>query len=128
MDDLIDRSDQLDERIAGSDAVAALAKASHRNLNLIRLLGAAIILDILLSLAVGYVAYRADQVSRQATSLQQQAHTSCLAGNDARRGQLQLWGYILDLPPSSPPSPEQERQAQQFRQYIQRIFAPRHCP
>src|SRR5205085_7345051 len=99
-DDVIARSDALDEKIAGSSSIHALEAASRRNLRLIRLLVGSVVFDILLSVGLGYETLKTYQLAQQASSLERQARVACLAGNDARAGQVQLWGYILDLPPA----------------------------
>ncbi len=126
-DDLIDRSDALDERIAQSSDVTDLVKASRRNLLLIRILGVSVALDLLLSAGVGYLAYQARQTAAQANSIEAQARTTCMAGNQARAGQIQLWHYVLDLTSATQRTPEQQQQATQFRAYIDKLFAPRRC-
>ena len=125
--DVIARSDQLDERIARSSDIEALVRSSRRNWLLIRILGVSVALDVLLSGGVGYLAYEASRTAQQAASLQVQLHTTCVAGNEPRAGQITLWHYLLDLPPTSPRTPEQQQQAVQFRAYVDRLFAPRRC-
>jgi hypothetical protein len=125
--DVLDRSDELDRRIAGSAEIDTLVKASRRNLLLIRILGVSLAIDVLLTVGFGWVAWRADLTARQAASLQAQAHATCLSGNEARAGQRQLWHYILDLPPTAPRTPAQQEQAVAFGAYIDDIFAPRRC-
>lgn len=125
--DIVERSDALDERIASSSDIDALVKASHRNWLLIRILIAAVGIELLLGIGVVYLAYQASRTATQANSLEAQARTTCLAANEARVGQLQLWHYVLDMTSSVPRTPEQEQQAARFRVYVDRLFAPRHC-
>jgi hypothetical protein len=127
MSDVIDRSDELDRRIAGSREIEELRKAGRHRQRLIRILGASLALDILLTGGFGWLAWRADQSARAAASLQAQAHATCLSGNEARAGQRQLWHYILDLPPTAPRTPAQQEQADRFAVYIDSTFAPRRC-
>lgn len=125
--DIVERSDALDERIASSSDIDALVKASHRNWLLIRILIAAVGIELLLGVGVVYLAVQAFQTSAKANSLEQQARTTCLAANEARAGQLQLWHYVLDMTAAVQRTPAQEQQAAQFRVYVDRLFAPRHC-
>lgn len=126
-DDLLERSDALDERIARSPDVADLVKASRRNWLVIRILGASVVIELLLGAGVAYLAYEARQTAAQANSLAAQARTTCLAGNQARAGQLQLWHYVLDMTATTARTPEQQEQATRFRIYIDELFAPRRC-
>jgi hypothetical protein len=127
MTDSIQRSDDLDRRLERSGSIATLAETGRRNRRMIHLLWVAIVLDVLLSVALGVTALRASQVAAQAASLQQQQHTACLAANDARTAQRELWDYLLSLPPSSPRTATQEAQLEQFRAYVNRVLAPRRC-
>lgn len=125
--DLLDRSDALDKRIAGSSDISTLVKASRRNRLLIRILGVSVALDLILSAGVGYLAWQAQHLATQANSLEERAKATCVAGNEARAGQIELWHYVLDLPPTTPRTAEQQAQADSFRSYINRLFAPRQC-
>lgn len=127
MNDAIERSDALDKRIASSDAIDHLTRASRRNLLLIRLLAVSIAFDLFLSMGLGIVAFRANQTAEQANSLQARARTTCLSGNETRAGQIQLWHYILDLPPSTPRTEAQQQQVEQFRAYLDHLFVARKC-
>jgi hypothetical protein len=126
-EDLIERSAALDERIAGSSEIDDLVRYGHRNRVLIRILGAILMFDVLLSMGLGLVAFRADQAARQANSTQQQQRAACIAGNEARTGNRQLWHHVLDLPPSAPRTPAQQQQADEFSMYVDQLFAPRSC-
>jgi hypothetical protein len=125
--DPVERSDALDGKIAASSDITALTRASKRNWLLIRILGISVALDLLLSVGVGYLAWQAQGLAAQANSIEQRARATCLAGNEARAGQIQLWHYVLDLPPSMPRTPEQQAQVDAVRAYIDHLFAPRVC-
>jgi hypothetical protein len=127
MGDVVERSDALDERIAGSADIEALVRYGHTSRRMIRVLGVSLALDILLSVAVAWVAWRADQTSREATSIQAQQRSACLAGNEARAGQRTLWHHVLDLPPTAPRTEAQQQQADQVGAYVDGLFAPRRC-
>jgi hypothetical protein len=124
----VERSDALDERISLSSDVDALTRYGHRNRTLIKWVAASLALDMVLSVALGYVAIRAQQVANQADSIAQSQYNSCLAGNEYRKGQLQLWHYVLDLNSTSSNMTElQKQQAGQFRRYVDQQFALRPC-
>lgn len=126
-DDVVRRSDELDEKIAGSADIKALVLASRRNQRMIRLLAISLAFDVLLTLALAVVTVQTEMVVRQANSLQAQAHATCLASNEARAGQVTLWHHLLDLPPAAPRTPEQQEQADAFGRYVDHLFAPRQC-
>jgi hypothetical protein len=126
-DDLISRSDALDERVAGSSEVQALVRYSHRTRLLLRWLAVSLAFDFILSVGLGYVAIRGQRVAVQANSIQERARVGCLSGNEFRKTQLQLWHYILDLPPTTPRTPAQDAQQAAFRAYVDGQFALRKC-
>lgn len=125
MDDLVERSDKLDEEIAGSSTIAHLTAASRRNRRLIQFLAVSLAFDVLLSFVVAGLAWRAEAVAEQANSIQARQKATCLSGNETRAGQLQLWAYVLDITP--PSTPEEKLRADQFRAYVGKLFAPRKC-
>lgn len=127
MGDLLDRSDALDERIAGSPDIDALVRASKRNRRLITYLAISVGLDVLLSLGLGALAWRANQLALQANSIEARAYATCVAANDARAGQVTLWDYVIDLPPTTPRTPAQQKEADDFKVYVHHLFAPRKC-
>lgn len=126
-EDIVRRNDRLDDRIAGSTDIDALVRASKRNRRLIRYLAISVGLDVLLSLGLGVLAWRANQLALQANSISAREYATCVAGNDARAGQITLWDYVIDLPPTTPRTPAQQQQADQFKVYVHHLFAPRKC-
>ncbi len=127
MGDVVDRSDDLDERIAGSADMETLVHYGHVNRRLIRILGVSLAFDIVLSVMVGYLAWQANEVAQQATSTQARQQAACLSGNEARAGQRQLWHHVLDLPAAAPRTPEQQQQADDLGRYVDDVFQPRKC-
>lgn len=126
-DDVLERSDALDERIAGTDTIVHLERTARRSRRLIQLLGISIALDVALSIGLGVVAFQANALAQRASSIQTQAHQTCVAGNEGRAGQIQLWDYLLSQPPATPRSPAQQAEADRFRTYVHSLFAPRSC-
>jgi len=131
MGDPVERSDDLDRRIALGLGVTRdvenLMRASKRSLLLIRVLFVSVVFDVLLSVALGLVAIRADTAANQANSVQRRQVATCLAANEARAAQIALWTYILDLPSTAPNTPEQQQRIKQFRAFVATTFAPRKC-
>lgn len=124
--DVVERSRKLDEQIASTDVTGWLVRTSRRSQLLIQVLGVLVAIVFLLVIAVGIIGVQAIQLARQANSLERQAYTTCVAGNDSRAGQLELWTYVLMLVPSGGTPLEVQRLAE-FRAFIGRLFAPRKC-
>jgi hypothetical protein len=127
MNDSVQRSDELDEKIANSTHIHALIAASQRTKVMIRLLAVSLALDVMLSLGFGWLALRAEMLAEQANSIEYQQYTACKSGNNARAGQLEVWDYLLNLPPTTPQTPAQKAQIQQVRGHLHGVLAPRRC-
>jgi hypothetical protein len=133
--DAVSRSDALDARLKDEqEAIAALVQHDRRNRRMIRWLIVSVALDVMLSLGLGLVAIQASIAAGEARSASSQAaqnastaRATCIASNQARAVQVQLWNYILDLPPASPSSPNQDAQRAQLRAYVNSTFAQRKC-
>lgn len=124
------------ERLAGAieklnadlaDAVVALGKIVQRDRRRVRILAASVILDIVLSIAVGFFAVTAVSAKDQAEQNRTNSRIACLAGNDARAGQIQLWDYVLSVSASKSPTPEEKARTETFRVYVKNLFKPRDC-
>ena len=84
-----------------------------------------------LLLAAGNYLYSASAV-RHATAAAASTMQLCLAGNEARRQQVQLWDELISL--SSPPAGETAAArarrkviTREFIAYVHTVFAPRNC-
>lgn len=113
-----------------------LHKRSRHNLFLIRMLTVSVVLDVVLSVGLGLVAFNAHDASvkaSNATSVASQTRQSqfavCTAGNAARAGQIELWHYVLTLIDvgNSVQTPAQQAYLMAFREYIDDLFASRDC-
>lgn len=145
---MTDEKQAADERQAAIDAAAALANSvsafgediralkqtGKTNRQLIKALAVSIAFDIMLSVGFGWVAFRADDASHKAADATsataqaaQRARTTCESANVARKANLDLWLYVLALPPTSPQSEAQRQRAADFRVYVTKVFAPRDC-
>jgi hypothetical protein len=125
--DSVKRSDALDNKIEGSSDVKYLMNLGKHNRRMIHVLAISLILDFMLTIALGFLALQVNASFAKANSVERRAYEACLSANQARATQRQLWGYILALPPSAPRTSEQDRQVEQFKIYIQKVFAPRKC-
>lgn len=135
-DDVVARSDALDERLAEYDVPAQiheLAKRADRYELVVKALAVSLVFDLVLSFVVWRVAFTARDASRRAISAQAHARLLCLSGNESRAQQVELWETILTMSAQSPreETPAQaelrKRQSEQFRAYLSTVFRPRDC-
>lgn len=136
--DAVARSDALDAELEGNPVVMNLVRISRQHSLLLKVLIGSLLFDFALSGAIffltvttSHTADQASQAAKAATSAQTQAYNQCLASNDSRHTQLQLWEFILALPPDPNLTPEQRQRQQvesaRFRRYVQKKLAPRDC-
>ena len=111
--------------------IASAQKYGRRNRALIWAVGASMVLDVILSIALIALygqTHDAAQLAKQASSAQV---VSCRAGNEARSLQTQLWNTILAFPPTTSETPaqaqEREKRVTEFRLYIKDAFAQQDC-
>lgn len=95
-----------------------------RSRRLIRAAAVSIVLDIILSLGLGYISFQARDASQNAATA---IKTNCLSGNEARKNQIDLWTSIFALPSTKPPTEQAARDYEGLKLHIQQIFAPRDC-
>lgn len=118
-----------------SDQVRRLGEVVRRDRRMTKLLIISVILDVILSLGMGYVAITATRADSQAHTNSTNAKITCEVGNQARAAQINLWEYILNLSANSPQTPPptaaqkhaQEELIRKFRIYLLQVFAPRDC-
>lgn len=116
-----------------STDIRDLRAESRKSKRLIRLLGVSVGFDLLLSVALGAIGATAHQASDRATEAAAATATAqyetCLAGNESRKGQRELWGYILQLSSQGDASQTEagRQRLEDFRAYVERVFAPRDC-
>lgn len=125
MRNVVQRSDALDKKISESPAdiqksVDALVKAAKQNRS--RSLLALVL--VVLVIIFGTIAVLALVNTSKNSSI---LASNCQAGNDFRQTEHALWGYILSIPPSTEPTPEQQQQIVAFKDYLNKAFAPRDC-
>lgn len=125
-DDLLARADDLNQKLeeVPFDKVLEQYNRQRSQLKLLLALVAA------LFLVVAVLAVVTMQVRRNAHDIAT-AHdvfvTNCESGNGFRAGERELWGFIFEAPPAAPRTPEQQRQFDDFKAIVDRIFAPRDC-
>jgi hypothetical protein len=117
------------------DEINNLRVYGQRSRRLIIGLAVSIVLDVLLSAAVGLLAIQAVSTSNRANEANSLASRNaqnqlitCQAGNESRAAQVQLWNYVLDLAARNPnQSPDQVERLKQFRAYLTTALGPRDC-
>lgn len=104
-----------------------LRSYGKRNRILIRLLGASVAFDLLLSIGLGYIGVTAHTASVRATKAAVAARDNadnqrgiCVSTNEERGVQVDLWHFVLSSVPAS-------RQTDDFRTYVDQVFAQRQC-
>lgn len=133
-DDILARNRALDQKIEQTPVAARLRRLDTT----VKWLAISVALDILLSIGLavlGKVAYdasrNAESASHKATLAASQTRINCLAGNQTRKSQQQLWNFVLSFPPPPGETPEQLRRRASdtatFKAYIKKVFAPRDC-
>lgn len=121
-----------------NDDVTALKTATTHNRRLLRVLGASLCFDLLLSVCLGLVAMGARDASSEATRAtsaavvgSQQARAQCESSNTARRANRDLWTFVFTLPTPTDETPAARDQrlatTHQFNAYLDRVTVQRDC-
>jgi len=127
---LDDRNAELDKKLEENpidEIVGSLVRADRRRKGQVRWLALSLALDVLLTLAFGWVTIQTHRISTKAESNQNAIARSCETSNEARKNNLVLWDYILEIPPVQPLTAEQLQQRDQFKVFVQKTFAQRDC-
>lgn len=134
MTDPIERSDALDKKMDAAGLpveIKALARHITRTRRMVRLLAISVVVDVVLSVVVGVVAFKAEQATNDANQARRAVVASCVSGNAARAVQRDLWGFILSLPPPPTLTPAEAAsraaQTSQLKAYIATNLAARDC-
>lgn len=91
-----------------------------RNRHLIWMLSLALVFNLVLAVAVGYVGVTAHQASDRATKAVANQRATCLSSNEARKAQVDLWHFVLaTVAPSE--------RTDDLRTYVDTAFAQRQC-
>jgi hypothetical protein len=120
---------RLDE--VRSDSEARDAVLEHRgivNRRLIVVTIASLLLDVILTAVIALVALQAHHADQRASSAAASQMALCESGNVARKQQIDLWNFVIDLSSKSrPQTPQQRENAVKFEKYLHRVFASRDC-
>jgi hypothetical protein len=126
-DDIVARSRQLDEEIAGSGAIRDLERAGRRSWLVLRVVVVSLIFDLILSAGLTYTAWQARMTAERAQSNEVRIRTACMTINETHAQERQLWEYVLRIPPTTPQTPESLKQRADFEAYVNHLYAPRDC-
>lgn len=111
-----------------SDQIGVLAQKTSTNRRLIKLLALSVVFDILLSIGLGFIGFKAYTAGTEAKAATVVAHVSavasCQAGNEFRRDDRSRWQRIIDI---TPVAQRQTPQVQAFIAVINRTDALRDC-
>lgn len=97
----------------------------RRNRRMIWTLAVAVVL--LLTAGIVVNSLRASNASDLARQVHATQVNTCQQSNTTRTQTIQLWDYILSIPPAAPLTAEQRKQRVDFKAYVHRVFAPRNC-
>ena len=123
-EDILSRDKALDTNFADFSA------GGRHNRRVVRSLVAAVIIDILLSISVGFVVL---QNHANEVTIRNNAITSCQQGNQTRAGDVYLWDSILNVvaKPNSKDTPAQQAATEAFVKLyeakVKATFAPEKC-
>jgi len=115
-------SDQLELLRAESEGHR---RYGHRNRAMIWTLAACVV--ALLTAGIVIVAVQASRASDLARQVHATQISNCQQGNVTRAQQIQIWDYVLAVPPSTPPNAQQKKIRADFKTFVHRVFAPRDC-
>lgn len=124
------RDDELNrqmEKHPAEESIAVLVKDAHRRKRQLRLLTISVTLNIILTLGFGYPAYKTNQTASLAQSNKNAVIANCEVSNQSRADNRALWDFIFALPQDQPPTPEQQKRAEQFKGFVAKTFAERNC-
>jgi hypothetical protein len=127
-EDLTAAMDRLGIDIHGLD------RAGKRNRRLIFAVAASVVLDVALTVVLGFTAIKANDAAVSAASAtasnvvnEQATRIACVATNEARAASVQLWKAVVDAMAKADPSPGNDKVIAELRAYITVGFAPRDC-
>lgn len=125
MNNLIRRNDALDQRLKATDtnvegSIQALITASKSNRKLINWVIVSMIVEAIVAFVSVFAFVKASQ--NHSTLI-----TNCNSGNEFRATEKSLWNFILSIPSETKPTPEQQKQLEGFKVFLEKTFAPRDC-
>ena len=103
----------------------AQGRYGHRNRKMIWALAFCVVALLTAGIVINSVR------SSNASDLAKQVHATqvntCQQANQTRLKTLQIWDYVLAVPPSTPPDAQQKKIRADFKTFVHQVFAPRDC-
>jgi hypothetical protein len=119
----LDLATQLAETLGKiSERLETYAVYGKRSRRIIAALAVSFTLDIILTVIVTILSASA---LHHSTAVHQSQLAACAIGNQTRRGDVELWGYVLKLSAKSPNS--NQAQLRMFKVFVDKTFAPVDC-
>jgi len=128
--DILARSDELDLRLEDAGLVpvgTGLVRSVNRARKNLRHIAILFVFDIILTVALGFVAVRAYHAYSAASANKHDIYVTCVASNESRLGDVDLWDYLLARLTPAHPSLEQTAILDQVRAHVATTFAQRNC-
>jgi hypothetical protein len=125
-DDLLARADDLNHRLEAVPFEQMLRQYTKQRSQLQMLLALVVALVLVVAVQI-VVTTRVYRNSRDIATAQDIFVANCDAGNEFRAGERELWGFIFEAQPAAPRTPEQQKQLDEIRAIVDRIFAQRDC-
>lgn len=97
----------------------------HRNRTMIWALAVCVVLLLTAGIVINAVlASNANDLAKQVHATQV---SNCQQSNITRQQTIQIWDYVLAVPPTTPPTEAQKKIRADFKTFVHRVFAPRDC-
>ena len=125
-----DREDAVQAARDQTAAMTALADEVKRLRRFGRNNRKFIVVDVLLTLALAATGAVSVHATQTANSAAANNRSLCQSSNVARAQSIELWDYLLALPPAkgaAPPSAQQKERAAAFRAFLDKVYQPRDC-
>lgn len=112
--------------------VRDIKRAGKANRRMIWFTIASVILDVLLSIALGWNIHQTNETSDKTDAVASTEAEVCQAMNERNVEQLDLWRSVLDVAPLYGETPEQatlrETRNRELQPALAKAFAPHDCP
>lgn len=128
--DLDKRNEELDEKMSQTsieESIASIVRDAAKRKTQVAILAVLVAFSIMLGIFVGLLGLVTHRIAIQAESNKQAIIHNCETSNIARANNKQLWGYLLNIPPKSPLSADDQAQLDKFKGFVDTTFAPRDC-
>lgn len=124
------RNAELESKLKTADlpkAVDTLLSDARRRRFQLRVLAVSIALDFILTIGLTFLSFKTSDLAQLAQNNRDAVIQNCETANDSRENQRALWGYVFSVSPTTPRTPEQEQQINEFRDFVNKTFAQRDC-